>query len=909
MDLAINNSIPLKTKNIARNNQVQKSPFVQFNVPKKNSPIPSSISQAYLLPQINQGYKKVEVFDVPNVGKATTFELLNGHKITILPKKGSCEICTYVKTDYLEDITTSHFLEHLLADSENTFNNSTYKKEISKMGAISNATTKPNNIEYRFSYPFNDKKDIETLIQMQAEMLQKPQFNQEKFEQEKGILISEYTQNDKNTQNMEDENSVLKKRIINSLFGANLSLNTTSNEINQVKNITLADIQAFYNKYYQNQNMQTIIVGDVNPDEIIKTFAKYFNKVNVGTKVQDVQFTQTTLPQKAQRFDFKFNYNKGNLAQINFSAFSSDSGKDFVIAQLLSELAKIRESDFEIDFINAKDQGIKPVAFVVKANYENNDRNANLAQLQKDFIVFLNSEITQKEFETIKKRRKFYSLAMMEYSQLLAQHLQTQNPSKDYPIQEAKYLSEITINDLKNFISNYLKLDKALYITVSDNLNTLQRISFKGSKDTFKINANEYIYPNNLQLLVNSDDENKQASYCLNFETEDLRQIKPATLNVLSYLLQLAIRDNCKHEIPYEPYLNLSANSLYISGTSNPEDVVKLINLINDASQYRQYSNEYFEYVKNILKGQMQDDEFFAKLTELNFADNQFAHPLSRFTKKEDKIKAIDDVTLVDVYELLDRITKNSQAKASLALPKTQFENNKNEIFNAISSGFNWQFQPKKEIDLEKLLGIKPNTSTRSKVLLDIKNDDNASVCFSFKIAGCKDEKEAIAADMLSIILNERIFKKIREELGISYYLGATYEQDSGSNHLNLQCEFKANKTNFKDLERVIKELQNEVNKICTNSISKEELESLKLKYKKYWLENSYTTTGKAGLLNSFSIKENNEKYQVIDSITEIELLQSAKTYLATKPNIIIRANKDVINSNIGYITTLGQLV
>lgn len=656
-------------------------------------------------------------------------------------------------------------------------------------------------------------------------------------------------------------------------------------------------------------NMQTIVVGDVNPDEIIKLFEKYFNKQNDNQQTKSKSYVPVNLPQAPKRLDLKFGFNKGNIAQINFPAFNYDSKKDRVIFGILKELAKIKECSCDINLLDASDYGIRPTIISVQSDYSSNNSNENLEKLQSDLIKLLNSGITQDELNIIKKREKTSSLLISEDNCLLAELLNTMNLSDNYLIQKQKLLNEVTTVDIKEFINTYFKFDKALYLSASDNPKIYnQPVTFKGSKKTFKLNANEYVYPNNMQLIVNSDKENKLTSYRLAFQTDDLSKIKPAVLEILNYMMQFAIKNNLPKELLIKPNIILTSSSLDISGISNPEDTIKLIEFINKIVQYREYSPEFFDEIKQLLKNEVQDDYFMSKLTNLEFGDNN-VKLLDKIAKKEDKIKAINEVSLSDILSFLDRITKKSQAKGVLVLPNSLFKSAKNDIFATVNKGFSWNFKPKNDINMEQLLHLKANNSLLSNVLIDIINDNIVDICFSYKIAECKDEKEAVMADMLSVILNNRIFSEIREKYGIGYYLGANYEQNSGSNHITIQCNFKCDKENAQDLKKVVNEIQKVINDIVSKPISKDELESLKLEYKKFWLENSTTTLGQSGLLSCYSIDELNKKYQVIDSISENELLQSARKHLAAKPNIMLKANKDVINSNIGYITTLGILL
>ncbi len=52
-------------------------------------PVPLEASRAYASPQITEGYREIETFEVPYIGKGKLYELKNGHKVAIIPKKWS----------------------------------------------------------------------------------------------------------------------------------------------------------------------------------------------------------------------------------------------------------------------------------------------------------------------------------------------------------------------------------------------------------------------------------------------------------------------------------------------------------------------------------------------------------------------------------------------------------------------------------------------------------------------------------------------------------------------------------------------------------------------------------------------------------------------------------------------------
>ena len=271
-------------------------------------PVPLEASRAYASPQITEGYREIETFEVPYIGKGKLYELKNGHKVAIIPKKGPFVINTFVKAGEEQEPVTGHFLEHAIYNSENKVDGENFANIISDIGAFRSATTHNEYTNYRLAYPLGYEENIEKLIKIQANLLQHPQISINKIEKEKGVLISEYTLNPIQKSNIEKEK--INYLVLNELFGLNEQPKEQINEIEKVNSTSLGQIINFYNKYYNNNNMVTIIEGDVNSASVIKTFSKYFNKPNCTTNIKNSPNQSLSKPiQSTRRIDVNLDSN------------------------------------------------------------------------------------------------------------------------------------------------------------------------------------------------------------------------------------------------------------------------------------------------------------------------------------------------------------------------------------------------------------------------------------------------------------------------------------------------------------------------------------------------------------------------------------------------------------------------
>lgn len=241
--------------------------------------IPINASKAHATPQIYPEYKVLETFKLPNTGVGNVYQLRNGHKVIVLPKKGPTVINTLVAAGWQNEKPdkrdTAHMLEHLLATIQ-------YKKNAQELQEISdniilesNAATGGCYTNYYEKALVTDDKELDKLLKYHFAVVNSADFSDKNFEHEKVTISNEVNfRNDNKT-----GEDVATDAGLNSLLNlpAKNELSHTVTQKN-IDNINKNDLYDFYNKYYRPDNMVTAIVGNVD-ENTIKTFSKYFNQV------------------------------------------------------------------------------------------------------------------------------------------------------------------------------------------------------------------------------------------------------------------------------------------------------------------------------------------------------------------------------------------------------------------------------------------------------------------------------------------------------------------------------------------------------------------------------------------------------------------------------------------------------
>lgn len=163
----------------------------------------------------------------------------------------------------------AHFLEHIKfnEDKEKVAHDYFYK-----MGSYSNAYTTYDHTSYEVICNDNLKDNLEHLLYF----VLNPYFTTQTVKKEKSIIV-------------EEAKSVLDNpynfgffTLLNNIFYNNKRKNLITGNPDDVKNISLADVENVFNAFYHPKNMFLTVCGNVNPYEVEKIVDEYFNNAKIS---------------------------------------------------------------------------------------------------------------------------------------------------------------------------------------------------------------------------------------------------------------------------------------------------------------------------------------------------------------------------------------------------------------------------------------------------------------------------------------------------------------------------------------------------------------------------------------------------------------------------------------------------
>ncbi|MDD3437291.1 MAG: insulinase family protein [Candidatus Gastranaerophilales bacterium] len=894
------------------------SPFSDFTVYK---PMPSSIPQAYAAPQITQGYREIGTFDVPYIGKGKLYQLANGHKVAVIPKEGaSFTINTCVKTGKKEAPIVSHFLEHLVCDIDKEVDGQTVSDFLNDIGGTYQASTRKNHTNYLFNAPINNKDDINKLIKIQSKFFQSPDLSLSRIEKEKQILISENAVTNNGDDNQEDEK--INYLMLNRLFNLDEKPEKIKEKISideEIKVTNFAQLSEFYNKYYNNNNMFTVIEGDVNPDDVIKTFSSYFNKPNKAIpNKMGIKPDLSTPIQITKRIDLQPESDVENNIQVGFVGPKNNDDKSSFIAHALITYIESNELGYKMDHFDTEDYPSSYSFLSFSIDAKAGKEEEKLKELYQKLFDLTQKPISDEDFNALKLKLKDRYSMNAESARVLPEII-----GKDFVhngrikfFDDYKYIDLLTKEDLQDFAKKYIDFNKAVVIIAHNkpkNEEKLAEPSFTGKiKDIDTKDITEYKYPNNLQLLVDNSQGITRTAYRVNLTSNEIPDAKPGVLEVLREMLENDFKDDKIFKAQcLGADFDIRLNSIDLSISVLPEQTGEAIDFVNSKLQNPKLTQEQLYITKAGLKAYykvLNKDKTTSILRQHEYGNYPLDGFLAGISSQDEISQKIDAVQLEDVVDLYQQIIKNAQGKAILVIPKDLFEKQRHDILVQIGAGYP-NLQPKGKVNFVEKLDIKPIEKT--KIIFIPQEDNFGGVTQKFQIVNTGDLKGNLTLKLLSNVLgdNGRLKKDIREEKGLAYTAGTYYESDGPLGYFSMGTHLALARENAGDLITALNSIKANTDRIVSEPVSGTELEHAKNQLKSDFATLVEFSKGRAELLNEYGVEDVRKLFKIIDEITPEDIQNIAKEYLDKPSLFIIDANKDVLDANKDYLATLGEIV
>ena len=195
----------------------------------------------------------------------------NGLRVTVVSKRGFNKAMAFFATNYGgadrrfqckgQWIDTpagvAHFLEHKMFDMEGGENALTL---LSERGASANAFTSAGMTAYHFESTEHFEDNLRLLLQF----VSKPYFTQESVDKEQGIIGQEIRMTE------DDPNYAIYHDFMKLLYAENPIRDSVAGTVESIREITAQTLYDCHEVFYNPSNMSLCVVGDVDPQDIMK---------------------------------------------------------------------------------------------------------------------------------------------------------------------------------------------------------------------------------------------------------------------------------------------------------------------------------------------------------------------------------------------------------------------------------------------------------------------------------------------------------------------------------------------------------------------------------------------------------------------------------------------------------------
>ena len=898
---------------LSQNIKVNKKTFDPF-VPENSvyPKIPINATKAYAAPQIYPEYKVLETFKLPNTGVGKVYQLRNGHKVLVLPKKGPTFINTGIGAGEVnlpaDKKSAAHLLEHLLSTI-------TYKNDKEVLNNISdeinmdsNASTSLFSTNYFGEAFVSDDNDLEKLIRLQFSTVAKPDFTLKDIEHEKATIYQEMLERYDSYENFALAN-------IRSRYLLNIDENSSlldKKDASAIKNITKEDLQTFYQQYYRPDNMYTVIVGNVD-ENTIKIIAKYFNQQKnpvTSIKRTEEQHLFDNPIQKAVRVNTVSTNKYKEDCSINLDFFvdkTNNPDADIqlnIIKKLLLNKWQGNRDDIIIANYNYTSSHPEKSDFGLSIPSKKEDVEQNIQSTYKTLNDIQNNPVTEQELNDAKEFVK--NNLTSEYAEILA-NMYTSKLIYSKPVNYEsiiKTIDKITARDVCDAAKKYLNLDKVL-LTVVYPQEKHKEPSFKGQlKIQDMLNIKEYTLPNNVNVVINESDSVSNAT--IDFKLNAVEQ-NSAHSEAVKYLI------NTIENSDFENYCN--ANDITIDKLINRQQIELILN-----STPKKTIDMLLMLIKIIFYPDLNNQQDFEKWKQNNSDTNnktlslyqKYINEFFRDTPWLYEHDNINDLKIQDVQNLHKNIINNAQASVLITIPKSESEKYRQNILNILSNLKSFKpFNYSHYFNTYKAAPL-----TKSKLFVEKNSDNTIYMEKSYKIIKSGNIKDYAGLNILKCIIGDGdksiLFNKLRTEKNLVYSVNAKYPEEFYAPNLGkmiFSTTVSAENKNY--IKDVLQEFQTTTEKLQSELVDERTLALAKKKFKCMMLSQSSFGQNKrlAMVKDSFYGADYfKELDSVIDEITPQDIRELAKYYFSQPSLYMISGNKDAIEANMDYLKNLGEI-
>ena len=168
----------------------------------------------------------------------------------------------------------SHLTEHLMFKGTEKFKAKEFSRLVQKAGGTDNAFTSK---DYTAYYQNGPKTELKKYMEMEADRMRTLKLDEKAFNTEKNVVLEE-----RRLRTEDDPVSFLMEDMIATAYKAHPYQWPIIGWHHDIESITRDDFLKYYGPYYQPNNATLVVVGDVEPKEVLAWAEDIYGNIPAG---------------------------------------------------------------------------------------------------------------------------------------------------------------------------------------------------------------------------------------------------------------------------------------------------------------------------------------------------------------------------------------------------------------------------------------------------------------------------------------------------------------------------------------------------------------------------------------------------------------------------------------------------
>lgn len=818
---------------------------------------------------------------LPNGQTVIVYEIHNNPIVTI---------DTWIKTGSINENDSnngiSHFLEHLFFKGTKAHPNGEIDKILEAKGAIINAATSKDFTHYYITIP---SKDFDTALDLHADMLLNPQIPRKELEQERKVVLEEIAK---------DGNTPSKKvydNLNNLMYTNHPYKRTVIGTAKNIETMRREEILEYFNQFYVPSNMTTLIIGDVDTQDVINKLQKVFEQPY--KKVTNRTYKKEHALQSQKR-NVEYTDAQSGYMMVGFRGADISSPDTYVLdllAELMggsksSRLCKDIKEERGIAFsisannITMKDDGL----FLITANFVPNNNEKLEKAIFSNITDIQKYGVTEEELNRAKNKiiqNTYYSRESTAKIASELGYIMTLANSPDIYNCYIDNIKKVKASDVQFAAKKYLGVNKsAVSVILPKYMENMKQKDCPniGYKTISSANGIiKYQTDNGAILLVSENKSNdivainiiaKGGEFIEKTIGEGTLTAQTLLKGTVNYSAQEIAQITDENGIEIEP--SCSEDFFVIEIRTTTAQIDKTLELINEIMNNALFNDYELEKTRSeILSKIKQKRDVPMNVAIENCKTELFGNSVYSHTNKVLE-KTIPTVTQRDVKDYYNRIFNPKNMIISVN-GNVNAEKIAEKLANILKTNEGEPFEYSKYSILQL---------TSPKVISEKIPELKTSWLFmGWQAAGAQDKKDFVTLKVINTMLgsglSSRLYRNLREMDGLAYQLGSVYSPKVLSGTFMTYIG-----TNPNSLEYSGKKMLNEINRLKKEFVSDSELKNAKDRLKGGFIITLETNAEKAstvGLFETYGFGYDfmNEYIKLIDEVTASDIIRVANKY------------------------------